>query len=93
MARSDKCDQVRIEVPHQESGYGEWMWLFGDRDSCRQQLVFGQLDSDPVVVSEMRLGQIFAVTCGQVRDLTKPSDLQQDGAGFSVLGNGKVRVR
>jgi len=76
MARYEKGDYVKIEVTDQESGDSEWMWLLVDRDDDQQQLVFGQLDSDPVVVSNMKRGQLLAVSYRQIRDHRKSSDFQ-----------------
>lgn len=44
-----KGDHVKIEVTDQKSANREWMWLLVSSSDDQQQLVFGQLDSEPVV--------------------------------------------
>jgi hypothetical protein len=68
MGTYQKGDHVKIEVIHEQSGEAEWMWLLVDRGEDEQQLVFGQLDSEPVVATDMKRGQHLAVSYQQVRD-------------------------
>jgi hypothetical protein len=67
-------DYVKIEVTKQQSGEVEWIWLLVDRSDDERQLVLGQLDSEPVVATDMKRGQRLAVSYQQVRDHKKPSD-------------------
>lgn len=46
-----KGDHVKIEVTDEKSGDSEWMWLLVSSSDDNQQLVFGQLDSEPVVAT------------------------------------------
>jgi hypothetical protein len=57
-----KGDHVKIEVASEKSEHGEWMWLSVDHSDDEQQLVFGLLDSVPVVATDMQVGQLLAVT-------------------------------
>ena len=45
-----------------------------DNSDDERQLVFGQLDSEPVVATDMKRGQHLAVSYQQVRDHRKPSE-------------------
>lgn len=68
MGKYMKGDHVKIEVTDEVSGESEWMWLLVDHCDDVQQLVFGQLDSQPVVATDMRKGQSLAVNYGRIRD-------------------------
>jgi uncharacterized protein YegJ (DUF2314 family) len=78
MARYQKGDHVKFEVTHEQSGDSEWIWLLVDESNDEQQVVFGQLDSEPVVATNMKRGQQLAVGYGQVREHRRPSDFQTD---------------
>jgi hypothetical protein len=58
MARYQKGDHVKIEVTNEQSGESEWMWLLVDDSNDERQLVFGQLDSEPVVATENKRGSL-----------------------------------
>ena len=67
-------DFVKIEVTAKGSGDVEWLWLPADRSDDSQQLVFGQLDSEPVVATDMKRGSSLAVSYRQIRDHKKASE-------------------
>ena len=67
MGKYCKGDHVKIEVVNEQSGESEWMWLLVERCDDHLRLVFGQLDSEPIVVTDMRLGQELAVSYDNVR--------------------------
>jgi hypothetical protein len=60
IARYQKGDHVKIEVTNEQSGETEWMWLLVDNSDDERHLVFGQLDSEPVVAADMKRGQRLA---------------------------------
>jgi hypothetical protein len=66
-----KGDHVKIEVTNEQSFESEWMWLLADHSDDEQRLVFGALDSEPVVASDMRRGQELAVSHDIVREHRK----------------------
>jgi uncharacterized protein YegJ (DUF2314 family) len=68
MGRYNKGEHVKIEVGNDQSGESEWMWLLVDRSDDGQRLVFGKLDSEPVAITDMRLGQELAVSYDNIRD-------------------------
>ncbi len=74
MGKYHEGDHVKFEVKDEESGEVEWIWLLVDHSDDEQQLVFGQLDSEPVVTTSMKRGQLLAVSYQQVRDHKKPSE-------------------
>lgn len=67
MGKYSKGDHVKIEVVNEQSGESEWMWLLVECCDDHRRLVFGQLDSEPIVVTDMRLGQELAVSYDNVR--------------------------
>jgi uncharacterized protein YegJ (DUF2314 family) len=71
MGRYAKGDHVKIEVGDERSGESEWMWLLVEDSDDDQQLVFGKLDQQPVINTDMRLGQELAVSYDKVRDHRK----------------------
>ncbi len=60
MARYQKHDHFKIEVTNEQSGESEWTWLLVDDSNDERQLVFGQLDSEPIVATDMKRGQRLA---------------------------------
>ena len=67
MGRYSKGDYVKIEVVNERSGESEWMWLLVDSSDDNNRLVFGKLDSQPIVVSDMHLGQELAISYDNIR--------------------------
>ena len=62
-------DHVKFEIKDEKTGESEWMWLKVDSCDDSQRLVFGRLDSEPVVFSsELKLGQQMAVSYDNVRE-------------------------
>jgi len=58
MGRYHEGDHVKFEVKDEQSGDLEWIWLLVDHSDDEQQVVFGQLDSEPVVATDMKRGQL-----------------------------------
>ncbi len=71
MGRYSKGEHVKIEVVDEKSGESEWMWLLVDRSDDADRLVFGRLDSEPVAIIDMHLGQELAVSYDNIRDHRK----------------------
>jgi uncharacterized protein YegJ (DUF2314 family) len=46
----------------------EWMWLEVDYADDEKQLVFGRLDNEPIVNTNLRLGRALAVSFGNILD-------------------------
>ena len=68
MGKYQKGDHVKVEVVNEQSGESEWMWLAVEDSNDQQRLVFGTLDSEPIVNTDMRLGQELAVSYDKIRD-------------------------
>lgn len=68
MGKYAKGDHVKIEVQNEISGEVEWLWLSVDDSDDIRQIVFGKLDNEPIVNTDMRLGQQLAVRYDKIRD-------------------------
>lgn len=71
MGRYSKGEHVKFEADSEQYGESEWMWLLVDRSDDERKLVFGRLDSDPVVITDMHLGQELAVSYDNIREHRK----------------------
>lgn len=75
MAQYNKGDHVKVEFKDEATGESEWMWLLVERCDEAERMVFGTLDSVPVVHTEkLRLGQKLAVSFDNIRDHRKPNE-------------------
>jgi hypothetical protein len=61
-------DQVKVEFAAEASGDSEWMWVEVEFSDDEKRLVFGKLDSLPVVHTQLTLGQELAVSYDNIRD-------------------------
>ena len=69
-------DYVKFEIKNDATGESEWMWLRVDYSDDVKKLVFGWLDSEPLVFNaELSLGQHMAVSYDNVRDHKKANEL------------------
>jgi uncharacterized protein YegJ (DUF2314 family) len=74
MGKYKKGDHVKIEINDDESPVGEWVWMLVESSDDEQQLVFGQLDNEPIANTDMRLGQLLAVSYDRIRDYHRFED-------------------
>lgn len=75
MATYTEGDFVKAEFSDDKTGESEWMWVRVERCDDENRLLFGRLDSQPVVFAgELKLGQEIAVSFDRVRDHKKPQD-------------------
>jgi uncharacterized protein YegJ (DUF2314 family) len=61
-------DHVKVEFADQESGEFEWMWVKADHSDNENRFIFGKLDSQPVVITNLRVGQGLAISYDRIRD-------------------------
>lgn len=83
MARFLHGDHVKIEVADERSGDIEWVWLLVDHCDEEHQVVFGQLDSEPVVATNYEEGT-RACSQQQNRFATTKGLLTFEKSGCSV---------
>jgi uncharacterized protein YegJ (DUF2314 family) len=61
-------DHVKVEFKDDGSGESEWMWVEVDYSDDENKLVFGRLDSQPIVQTNLKPGQELAVSYDNIRD-------------------------
>jgi hypothetical protein len=55
-------DHVTVEFATESSTESEWMWVEVRRSDDELQILFGRLDSRPIVHTELKVGQELAVS-------------------------------
>ncbi len=77
MAWYERGDFVKVEFDSGIQGLpGEWMWVRVHHCDEERQLVFGTLDNEPVVNSEVvRLGEELTISYGKVREHRKSTEM------------------
>ena len=73
MGTYSKGDHVKVEFVDKRSGKSEWMWILVDSSDDNLRLVFGHLDSEPVINTDVRLGQQLAVSYDNIQQHLKKS--------------------
>lgn len=77
MARYERGDFVKVEFDSGVNGIpGEWMWVRVHHCDEERKLVFGALDNEPAVNSEvLRLGEELAISYSKIREHRKPTEM------------------
>ena len=77
VARYERGDFVKAEFDSAvKSIPGEWMWVRVHHCDEERKLVFGTLDNEPVVNSEvLRLGEELAISYSKIREHRKPTEM------------------
>ena len=68
MGKYPRGDFVKVEFKDDAIGESEWMWVIVDSSDDDDRILFGRLDSQPVVFTKLRPGQEIAVSYDLVRD-------------------------
>ena len=72
MTQYEAGDYVKAEFKDEETGESEWMWVHVESSDNGRRIVFGTLDSEPVVRSDkFRLGHRIAVSYDNIRQHKK----------------------
>ncbi len=61
-------DHVKVEFTGDSSGESEWMWVQVESSDDANRIVFGRLDSQPVLHSNLKAGQDLAVSYDNIKD-------------------------
>ena len=69
-------DHIKAEFRHDSSDEVEWMWVRVESDDPARRVVFGTLDSEPVVSTDLRLGMHLAVSYDNIRDHRTPASFE-----------------
>jgi uncharacterized protein YegJ (DUF2314 family) len=68
MSKYSSGDHVKVEFADERSGESEWMWVKVDHSDDERKIVFGRLDSQPIISTEPKVGQELAVSYDKIRD-------------------------
>lgn len=68
MGKYQSGDQVKFEVVDEHSGESEWLWLAVRESNDQSGIVFGTLDSQPIAVAGLKLGQELAVSYRSIKE-------------------------
>ena len=68
MAKYSRGEYVKFELGETGSGQSEWLWMTVEFCDDEAGVIFGRLDSVPVVSTQLRVGQEIAVSFDNVRD-------------------------
>jgi Uncharacterized protein conserved in bacteria (DUF2314) len=63
-----KGDHVKAEFTDDEKHESEWMWVLVDDSDDGARIVFGRLDSQPIVCTRLHLGQQLAISYELIRE-------------------------
>jgi len=79
MASYEPGDYIKAEFKDDMTGESEWMWLRVDYCDEAERIVFGQLDSQPVLDhgEKLKLGSQIAVSYKNIRQHKKASEFSQ----------------
>jgi len=61
-------DYVKVEFVRESTGESEWMWVEVASDDNERRIVFGRLDSEPIVNTNLRRGMELAVAYDRIRE-------------------------
>ena len=69
-------DYIKVEFPDEVTGIGEWMWVRVESCDDERQIVFGNLDNEPVndYEGKLKLGSRLAIQFSQIREHRRPTE-------------------
>lgn len=78
MAKYRAGDYVKVEFKGEGTGESEWMWVRVDICDDKSRLVYGRLDSIPLVhTGKLKLHSEVAVTYANVREHRRPGKFKR----------------
>jgi len=72
----ERGDCVKVEFKDDRSGESEWLWVLVDRCDEDMHVVFGRLDNEPLINTDLKLGQELAISYDLIRDVWKRGPTQ-----------------
>ena len=66
-------DYLKVEFQDEQAGESEWMWVRVSADDPAHRVAFGVLDSEPLAMTDLHLGQELAVSYDNIRDHRTPA--------------------
>jgi uncharacterized protein YegJ (DUF2314 family) len=73
----ERGDYVKVEFRDESGGETEWMWVCVTSSDDSNRLVFGTLDNEPAVLTDLRVGMELVVSYDKVREHMKPGSFNQ----------------
>jgi uncharacterized protein YegJ (DUF2314 family) len=70
-------DYVKVEFRDDQSGESEWLWVKVESVDDKARIVFGVLDNEPLVNTDLRLGMHLAISYDNVREHMKAASFNQ----------------
>jgi uncharacterized protein YegJ (DUF2314 family) len=61
-------DHVKVEFAGKSADENEWMWVKVCSSDDEHRILYGKLDSQPIIHTELRVGQDIAVAYDNIRD-------------------------
>jgi uncharacterized protein YegJ (DUF2314 family) len=77
MGRFEAGDYVKVEFKDETSGESEWMWVQVRDSNDEERILFGKLDNEPIINTDLRLGMAIAVSYDLIREHMKDSSFNQ----------------
>lgn len=68
MSTYQSGDHVKVEFADDSSGESEWMWVQVESSDDENRIVFGRLDSEPILHAGLKVGQEVAVSYDKIRE-------------------------
>jgi hypothetical protein len=68
---------IKVEFKDDSTGENEWMWVKVERCDDNAGMVFGALDSQPVLDhgQKLKVGSQLAISFNNIREHKKPTEL------------------
>ena len=77
MAQYEPGDYIKVAFSDEKSGESEWMWVKVQHADDELRVILGQLDSEPIVLTDLRLGMELAVSYDKICEHMKASSFHQ----------------
>ena len=69
MVDYEQGDHIKVEFKDDKTGESEWMWVEVESWDDERRVVFGRLDSEPLMHAEkLQLGQRLAVSYDNIHE-------------------------
>ena len=70
-------DYVKVEFKDDAGVDSEWMWVHVESVDDTHRIVFGTLDSEPIVVTGLHIGMRLAISFDNIREHMKGESFNQ----------------
>ena len=77
MAQYERGDFIKAVFTDEKRGESEWMWVKVHRADDALRVVFGELDNEPIVLTDLHLGAELAVSYDNIREHMRPAAFRQ----------------